>query len=297
MMENYRSTPEILSAANSLIAQEHGPVSKRTCAPPCRPAAPVRLPLRADPGGRRPRGWRGRCRPLHDGGNALPGHDRALPGPLCHPDGGGGAAAGEDPLYHLQRRAVFRPHGDQGRPVLPAHDRLSGRPVLPAHRQRQPKRNMGKRRRMAFLQEYAAQAGLLAVSRPCSRQCWHGALFKRTRAPARFVVAHRVPLPSGLRGAVRSRRCCPPSCNESGYEAMLRTEGSQERLDNLAELKQSVYEYETTCGEEVHPGALSGPCGPVHQRRRGRQQGDQREADDRPRGQGTGIPPCVPVRA
>ena len=37
----------------------------------------------------------------------------------------------------------------------------------------------------------------------------------------------------------------------SGYEKMLRTEGSQERLDNLAELKQSVYEYETTCGEEV----------------------------------------------
>jgi DNA helicase-2/ATP-dependent DNA helicase PcrA len=32
---------------------------------------------------------------------------------------------------------------------------------------------------------------------------------------------------------------------------MLRTEGSQERLDNLAELKQSVYEYETNCGEEV----------------------------------------------
>lgn len=39
--------------------------------------------------------------------------------------------------------------------------------------------------------------------------------------------------------------------NESGYETMLRTEGSQERLDNLAELKQSVYEFETTCGEEV----------------------------------------------
>lgn len=38
--------------------------------------------------------------------------------------------------------------------------------------------------------------------------------------------------------------------NESGYEMMLRTEGSQDRLDNLAELKQAVYEYETTCGEE-----------------------------------------------
>jgi DNA helicase-2/ATP-dependent DNA helicase PcrA len=39
--------------------------------------------------------------------------------------------------------------------------------------------------------------------------------------------------------------------DESGYEAMLRTEGSQERLDNLAELKQSVRDYETTCGEEA----------------------------------------------
>lgn len=38
--------------------------------------------------------------------------------------------------------------------------------------------------------------------------------------------------------------------NESGYEEQLRTEGSGERLDNLAELKQSVYEYETSCGEE-----------------------------------------------
>lgn len=39
--------------------------------------------------------------------------------------------------------------------------------------------------------------------------------------------------------------------DQSGYEAMLRTEGSQERLDNLAELKQSVYEYETSVGEET----------------------------------------------
>lgn len=34
------------------------------------------------------------------------------------------------------------------------------------------------------------------------------------------------------------------------YEKALRTEGGQERLDNLAELKQYVYEYETTCGKE-----------------------------------------------
>lgn len=39
--------------------------------------------------------------------------------------------------------------------------------------------------------------------------------------------------------------------DRSGYEAMLRTEGSQARLDNLAELKQSVREYEVSCGEEA----------------------------------------------
>ena len=51
--------------------------------------------------------------------------------------------------------------------------------------------------------------------------------------------------------------------DESGYEMMLRTEGSQERLDNLAELKQSIYEFEVSCGEEgtleqyLHFAALS----------------------------------------
>ena len=51
--------------------------------------------------------------------------------------------------------------------------------------------------------------------------------------------------------------------DESGYETMLRTEGSQERLDNLAELKQSILEYETTCGEEATAAGLCGydPCG------------------------------------
>ncbi|MBQ9238731.1 MAG: ATP-binding domain-containing protein, partial [Treponema sp.] len=36
----------------------------------------------------------------------------------------------------------------------------------------------------------------------------------------------------------------------SGYESMLRTEGNQTRLDNLAELKQSIYAFENSCGEE-----------------------------------------------
>ena len=42
--------------------------------------------------------------------------------------------------------------------------------------------------------------------------------------------------------------------NESGYEAMLRTSGEEERLDNLAELKQAIYDFERKAGEEVTLG-------------------------------------------
>ena len=38
--------------------------------------------------------------------------------------------------------------------------------------------------------------------------------------------------------------------SESGYEQMLRTSGEEERLDNLAELKQAIYDFERKAGEE-----------------------------------------------
>ena len=39
--------------------------------------------------------------------------------------------------------------------------------------------------------------------------------------------------------------------SESGYEAMLRMSGEEDRLDNLAELKQAIYDYEAKAGELV----------------------------------------------
>ena len=106
------------------------------------------------------------------------------------------------------------------------------------------KRNLGKRR-MAFLQEYAEQHGC-SLYRALQDNI-EDALFKGTRA-RQFVTL--------IQSFAEDSEGRPVSevlsaiLNASGYEAMLRTEGSQERLDNLAELKQSVYLYETTCGEE-----------------------------------------------
>ncbi len=42
--------------------------------------------------------------------------------------------------------------------------------------------------------------------------------------------------------------------SESGYEDMLRTSGEEERLDNLAELKQAIYDFARRAGEEVTLG-------------------------------------------
>ncbi len=42
--------------------------------------------------------------------------------------------------------------------------------------------------------------------------------------------------------------------NESGYEDMLRGSGEEERLDNLAELKQAIYDFARKAGEEVTLG-------------------------------------------
>ena len=42
--------------------------------------------------------------------------------------------------------------------------------------------------------------------------------------------------------------------HESGYEDMLRNSGEEDRLDNLAELKQAIYYFERKAGEEVSLG-------------------------------------------
>ncbi|WP_455656798.1 ATP-dependent helicase [Phascolarctobacterium sp.] len=107
-----------------------------------------------------------------------------------------------------------------------------------------PKRNIGERR-IKFLQEYAAEYQCSLYEALVMNL--ENEIFKGTKAVQfvalieRFAADYAERQISELLSAV---------LNESGYEKMLRTEGSQERLDNLAELKQSVYEYETSCGEE-----------------------------------------------
>lgn len=107
-----------------------------------------------------------------------------------------------------------------------------------------PKRNLGKRR-MQFLSEYAEQNGCTLYE--ALKSTVDVEIFKGTKAEKFIALIEKYASQYEDR---QISEVLSMILNESGYEKMLRTEGAQDRLDNLAELKQSVHEYEISCGEE-----------------------------------------------
>ena len=242
MLENYRSTPQILSAVNSLIDKNRHRVKKDLI---------PTLPDGEKPVFHYARSAEDEAQWIAERMLALHGQDvpfremtvlyrahyvtravetalleKKIPYRIYSGVPFFGRAEIKDALCYLRMAAI--------------QDDLSFRRIV-----NQPKRNVG-RRRMAFLEEYAAAHGCTlyeALKRTLEDEIFHG-----TRAAAfvrlieDFAADYEDKPVSEVLSAI---------LNESGYEAMLRTEGSQERLDNLAELKQSVHEFETTCGEEA----------------------------------------------
>lgn len=242
MMENYRSTPEILAAANSLIDKNAHRVKKALLS-----TLPSGSPVVCHLAGSQEAeaGWiAGQIQELHRQG--VPYRDMAV-------------------LYraHYVTRAVEEVLLREKVPyaiysgvqffdrmeikdalsylrMIAYQDDLSFRRVVNT-----PKRNLGKRR-MAFLQEAAEAQGCSLYQ--ALEENVDGPLFQGTKAKQFLSLVKD--FSQNYEGRPVSE-VLSALLDASGYEAMLRTEGSQERLDNLAELKQSIYEYETTCGEEV----------------------------------------------
>ena len=108
-----------------------------------------------------------------------------------------------------------------------------------------PKRNIGLSR-MNRLRAYAEENNCSlysALERLCDDE-----LFRGTKARKFLDLVERF---SSSADGMPVSELLTAILDESGYESMLRTEGASDRLDNLAELKQSIYTYETTCGEET----------------------------------------------
>lgn len=241
MMQNYRSTPEILAAANALIAKNHFRIEK-TLVPmlPC--GAPVLCHFAVSQTAEAE--WiAGEMRKLCEAG--VPYRDmtvlyrahyvsRAVEEVLL-------AAKIPYTIYsgvQFFDRAEIKDALSYLRMVV-YRDDLSFRRVANT-----PRRNLGKSR-MARLEAYAAEKQCSLYTALCDNI--DTPEFKTTKGRQFIALVESF-------AAGQAERPISEVLSElldrSGYETMLRTEGSQERLDNLAELKQSIYEYETTCGEE-----------------------------------------------
>ena len=242
MLQNYRSTPQILHAVNSLISKNRSRVDKNLI--PTLPDGPKPLFHFAKSADEEATWIAEEMIKLHETG--VPYRDmtalyrahyvtravetalleKKVPYRIYSGVPFFGRAEIKDALSYLRMIAI--------------QDDLSFRRIVNL-----PKRNVGKRR-MDFLEKYSAENGCTlyeALKRTLEDEIFHGT---KAAAFVRLIDSFSADYEDKPVSEVLSA-----ILNESGYEAMLRTEGSQERLDNLAELKQSVHEFETTCGEEA----------------------------------------------
>ena len=108
-----------------------------------------------------------------------------------------------------------------------------------------PARGIGKTR-MVFLRDYAEKESCSlyeALIRNIDNE-----QFKKTKAKKFIELIEKYKQPQMSQSLTDLLLSI---LKDSGYEEHLRVAGEEERLDNLAELKQSIYEYESTAGEET----------------------------------------------
>ena len=241
MVDNYRSTPEILAAANSLIAKNQLRAEKELR--PTLPSGPPVVCQFAEHQEAEAQWMASEIQRLHQAG--VPYRDVAVLYRAHYVSRTVEETFLRERLpYALYSGVPFFRRGEikdalSYLRMIACQDDLSFRRVANL-----PKRNLGKRR-MAFLEEYARDHA-------CTL---YRALLDNLEAPILQGTGARsfAALVERFSASYENRsisEVLAALLQESGYEAMLRTEGSQTRLDNLAELKQSIFQYETTCGEE-----------------------------------------------
>ena len=245
MMENYRSSPEILRAVNSLIRHNRVRMDKEL------------IPVLA--GGEKPQA--AFCDTNESEAGLIAGKIRTLKAE-------GRPLKEIAVLYraHHVTRAIEDALRKQEIPYtiysgVQFYDRMEIKDALSYLRMiafqddlafrrvaNTPKRNLGERR-MRFLTAYAETHGRTLYE--SLKENIEDPIFKGTKAADFVALIER--FSSSFEGRPISE-VLTELLDASGYERALRTEGGQERLDNLAELKASIFTYETTCGEEVTLG-------------------------------------------
>ncbi len=109
----------------------------------------------------------------------------------------------------------------------------------------EPRRGVG-RTRIAYLKDYAVLRNMSLYD--ALLENLETDLFRRSKAVeyARMIEKYRA-----IYQSMDLTDLLSGMLTDSGYEAMLRLSGEEDRLDNLAELKQAIYDYEAKAGELV----------------------------------------------
>ena len=242
---NYRSVPQILTASNALIDKNRERLKKQLTA--VRPNSNKPLYFHAKTGQLEADWMTAQMRAMHEGGRAYSdmgvlyrAHyvSRALEESLIR----------NKIPYVLYSGVEFYKRKEIKDILCYLRMIYSGDDVSFLRTVNEPRRGVG-RTRIRALKEYAElnrcnlyEALLASLETD---------LFRRSRARdyVRLIEKYRaifdgMDLTDLLSGVL----------SESGYEEMLRSSGEEERLDNLAELKQAIYDFERKAGEEVSLG-------------------------------------------
>ena len=245
--ENYRSTPQILAASNALIGKNRDRLEKQLTSVRKDDRKPLYFhaktsALEAD--------WvTANMRALHEGEDALSYSDMAVLYRAHYVSRALEESLFKNKIPYVLYSGVEFYKRKEIKDVL-SYLRMVYHPddISFLRTVNEPRRGVG-RTRIAALKAYAAQHGgtlyeaLLANLDSDS--------FRRSRAGeyARLIEKYRaifetMDLTDLLAGVLQ----------DSGYENTLRAAGEEERLDNLAELKQAIFEFTRKAGETVTLG-------------------------------------------
>lgn len=242
MDDNYRSTPDILDAANSLIDKNENRIPKNLISHKEK-GKPVTVMAAAN-GGEEAKAVASAVKTLHESGRKYSDIAILYRAHYVTRNLEEGLIQADIP-YVIYSGAQFFDRMEIKDALcylrmIACRDDMAFRRIV-----NKPKRNIG-RRRMDFLTEKAQEENTSLYE--TLKKYVEDPLFKKTKAGDFIDLIEYFTKDSEGK---QVSEVLSAILDESGYEKMLRTEGSQERLDDLAELKQSIFEYESTAGEET----------------------------------------------
>ncbi len=242
---NYRSVPQILAASNSLIAKNRDRLDKALTA--VRPDARKPLYFHAKTAQLEADWITAQMRAMHDGGM-----DYGKMGVLYRAHYVSRAV--EESLirnripYVLYSGVEFYKRKEIKDVICYLRMIYAGDDISFLRTVNEPRRGVG-RTRLAALKSYAAETRCSLYD--ALKENLDTDLIRRSKALdyVRMVEKYRA-----IYDQMELTDLLSAVLHESGYETMLRSSGEEDRLDNLAELKQAIFDFERRAGEEVTLG-------------------------------------------